>query len=66
MSVQSLYPLVGLVVGLVVGLTGVGGGSLMTPALVAVIPAGKPVIVQMYAGIPPVAAIVVGIKEASA
>ena len=34
MNVQSLYPLVGLVVGLIVGLTGVGGGSLMTPALV--------------------------------
>jgi uncharacterized protein len=34
MNLQSLYPLVGLVVGLVVGLTGVGGGSLMTPALV--------------------------------
>lgn len=34
MHIQSLYPLVGLVVGLVVGLTGVGGGSLMTPALV--------------------------------
>jgi uncharacterized membrane protein YfcA len=31
---QSLYPIVGLVVGLVVGLTGVGGGSLMTPTLV--------------------------------
>lgn len=31
---QSLYPVVGLVVGLIVGLTGVGGGSLMTPALV--------------------------------
>src|SRR5437588_1380519 len=34
MSLQSLYPVVGLIVGLVVGLTGVGGGSLMTPALV--------------------------------
>src|SRR5215467_7174140 len=34
MHLQSLYPLVGLVVGLVVGLTGVGGGSLMTPTLV--------------------------------
>jgi uncharacterized membrane protein YfcA len=31
---QSLYPVVGLVVGLIVGLTGVGGGSLMTPILV--------------------------------
>jgi uncharacterized protein len=31
---QSLYPVVGLVVGLIVGLTGVGGGSLMTPTLV--------------------------------
>ena len=36
MSLQSLYPIVGLVVGLVVGLTGVGGGSLMTPILVFV------------------------------
>ena len=34
MNVQSLYPAVGLVVGVVVGLTGVGGGSLMTPILV--------------------------------
>src|ERR1051326_6581036 len=34
MHLQTLYPLVGLVVGLVVGLTGVGGGSLMTPTLV--------------------------------
>lgn len=34
MHLQSLYPVVGLIVGLVVGLTGVGGGSLMTPALV--------------------------------
>ena len=34
MHLQSLYPIVGLVVGLVVGLTGVGGGSLMTPTLV--------------------------------
>jgi len=31
---EPLYPVVGLVVGLIVGLTGVGGGSLMTPALV--------------------------------
>ena len=36
MSMQSLYPLVGLIVGLIVGLTGVGGGSLMTPILVFV------------------------------
>jgi hypothetical protein len=34
MHLQSLYPVVGLIVGLVVGLTGVGGGSLMTPTLV--------------------------------
>jgi uncharacterized protein len=34
LQLQSLYPVVGLVVGLIVGLTGVGGGSLMTPALV--------------------------------
>src|SRR5499425_2644499 len=34
MQLQSLYPVIGLVVGLVVGLTGVGGGSLMTPTLV--------------------------------
>jgi len=31
---ESLYPVVGLIVGLIVGLTGVGGGSLLTPALV--------------------------------
>src|SRR5216117_3065624 len=35
-SVQSLYPLVGLMIGLIVGLTGVGGGSLMTPLLIFV------------------------------
>ena len=34
MQLQSLYPVVGLIVGLIVGLTGVGGGSLMTPTLV--------------------------------
>jgi uncharacterized membrane protein YfcA len=34
MQLQSLYPVVGLIVGVVVGLTGVGGGSLMTPTLV--------------------------------
>ncbi len=34
MPLQSLYPVIGLVVGLIVGLTGVGGGSLMTPTLV--------------------------------
>ena len=34
MHLQSLFPVVGLVVGLIVGLTGVGGGSLMTPTLV--------------------------------
>ena len=34
MHLQSLYPVVGLLVGLIVGLTGVGGGSLMTPTLV--------------------------------
>jgi uncharacterized membrane protein YfcA len=34
MNLQSLYPVVGLIVGLLVGLTGVGGGSLMTPTLV--------------------------------
>ncbi len=32
--VALAYPLLGLLVGLVVGLTGVGGGSLMTPLLV--------------------------------
>ncbi|MEO6092253.1 MAG: sulfite exporter TauE/SafE family protein [Novosphingobium sp.] len=31
---SSLYPLAGLLVGLLVGVTGVGGGSLMTPLLV--------------------------------
>lgn len=34
MHAPYLYPIVGLVVGVVVGLTGVGGGSLMTPTLV--------------------------------
>ena len=33
-SVQFLYTLSGFVVGLLVGLTGVGGGSLMTPVLI--------------------------------
>src|SRR6202451_1004332 len=35
-SINPLYSLSGLVVGLLVGLTGVGGGSLMTPLLVLV------------------------------
>ena len=34
MQIDPLYTLSGAVVGFVVGLTGVGGGSLMTPALV--------------------------------
>ena len=34
MTIDPLYSLSGAVVGLVVGLTGVGGGSLMTPVLV--------------------------------
>jgi uncharacterized protein len=33
-SMQVLYPISGFVVGLLVGLTGVGGGSLMTPLLI--------------------------------
>ena len=33
-SIQFLYTLSGFVVGLLVGLTGVGGGSLMTPVLI--------------------------------
>lgn len=33
-SLDPLYPLSGFVVGMIVGLTGVGGGSLMTPLLV--------------------------------
>jgi uncharacterized protein len=33
-SIQILYPVSGFVVGLLVGLTGVGGGSLMTPLLI--------------------------------
>ena len=33
-SINPLYALSGLVVGVLVGLTGVGGGSLMTPLLV--------------------------------
>ena len=34
MTIDPLYSLAGVLVGLVVGLTGVGGGSLMTPLLV--------------------------------
>lgn len=34
LSIDPLHPLSGLFVGLIVGLTGVGGGSLMTPILV--------------------------------
>jgi uncharacterized membrane protein YfcA len=34
MTIQPLYGVAGLLVGLLVGLTGVGGGSLMTPLLV--------------------------------
>ncbi len=33
---DSAYPLVGFIVGMIVGLTGVGGGSLMTPIMVYV------------------------------
>lgn len=33
-SIQFLYPVSGFVVGFLVGLTGVGGGSLMTPLLI--------------------------------
>ena len=36
MSIPLLYALCGLIVGALVGLTGVGGGSLMTPILVLV------------------------------
>src|SRR5258706_11867845 len=36
MPVDWIYPLSGFVVGGIVGLTGVGGGSLMTPLLVLV------------------------------
>ncbi|MBN9508253.1 MAG: sulfite exporter TauE/SafE family protein, partial [Alphaproteobacteria bacterium] len=35
-TIDPLYTLCGLLVGLLVGLTGVGGGSLMTPLLVLV------------------------------
>ena len=34
LPIEVLYALAGLVVGFVVGLTGVGGGSLMTPLLI--------------------------------
>ena len=34
MIITPLYSLAGVLVGLLVGLTGVGGGSLMTPLLV--------------------------------
>src|SRR6202034_3600844 len=33
-SMQFLYPISGFFVGLLVGLTGVGGGALMTPLLI--------------------------------
>jgi uncharacterized membrane protein len=33
-TVDWLYPLSGFVVGAIVGLTGMGGGSLMTPLLI--------------------------------
>lgn len=33
-SIQFLYTISGFAVGLLVGLTGVGGGSLMTPLLI--------------------------------
>ena len=36
MSIEPLYSIAGVLVGLLVGLTGVGGGSLMTPILVLV------------------------------
>src|SRR6202050_3511579 len=36
MSIQPLYALSGFCVGLLVGMTGVGGGSLMTPLLILV------------------------------
>ena len=36
MTIQPLYSIAGVLVGLLVGLTGVGGGSLMTPLLVLV------------------------------
>ena len=36
LHVDPLYSLAGVLVGLLVGLTGVGGGSLMTPLLVLV------------------------------
>src|SRR3954454_18910553 len=34
MTINLLYSVAGVLVGLIVGLTGVGGGSLMTPILV--------------------------------
>ncbi|TWE26545.1 sulfite exporter TauE/SafE, partial [Zymomonas mobilis] len=33
-ALQPLYSLSGLVIGFLVGMTGVGGGSLMTPLLI--------------------------------
>ena len=36
MDINPLYSVAGVLVGLIVGLTGVGGGSLMTPLLVLV------------------------------
>jgi len=36
-SILFLAPLLGLVIGFLVGLTGLGGGALMTPALILVL-----------------------------
>jgi uncharacterized membrane protein YfcA len=36
MTINLLYSVAGVLVGVIVGLTGVGGGSLMTPLLVLV------------------------------
>lgn len=35
-SINYLYSLSGLIVGVLIGMTGVGGGSLMTPALILI------------------------------
>ncbi len=58
LSIKPLYSLSGLLVGLLVGLTGVGGGSLMTPLLVLLFgihPATAVGTDLLYAGITKVA-----------
>src|SRR5208282_5149639 len=63
-----IYPLSGLIIGFIVGLTGVGGGSLMTPLLVLVFgihPATAVGTDHLYAGITKISGSVVhGLNDA--